>query len=262
MGKDTRPTVRIGTWNTWWAAPKGARGARVRTTVALSGCDILCVTEGSKRLLPAQGHVIDGGTNWDYPVRSQDRRKVLVWSREPWTEVDCVGSEALPGGRFVKGLTATPVGPLTVVGVCIPWSCAHVRDGRRDRTRWQDHRAWLEAFDRLPCRDAKERTVILGDFNQRVPRTGKSVPRDVYELLQSTFSGFEIATAGELLGAGGPAIDHIAHTSDLTRSSDIEIWRKRNDEGESMSDHFGVWADFELRDPPAGLPLIGTTASS
>ena len=242
MGKDTQPKVRVGTWNTNWAAPDGALGIRVSTALALRDCDILCVTEGSEGLLPTQGHVIDGGTNWGYFVRPPDRRKVLVWSRAPWTEEDCVGSEALPGGRFVKGVTETPVGTLTVLGVCIPWHDAHVRDGRRDRTRWQDHRAWLEEFQHLPYRDATERTVVLGDFNQRIPRTWTGVPADVYELLRRTFRGFKIATAGELRGVGGPVIDHIAHTSDLTRSGDIEIWPKRNDEGETMSDHFGVCA--------------------
>lgn len=56
--------ARIGTWNTQWANPRGAKGDRVRAALAAPGCDLLCVTEGSAGLLPTEGHVIDGGRGW------------------------------------------------------------------------------------------------------------------------------------------------------------------------------------------------------
>ena len=172
MTKITEPaTVRLGTWNTQWAVPGRAKGVRVSTSLAVPGCDVLCVTEGCAGPLPGEGHIIDAGANWGYPLPREDRRKVILWSRSPWSEVDSLGSEDLPGGRFVKGVTETAIGPLAVVGVCIPRDRAHVISGRRDRTRWQDHQAWLEAFEGLPYRNAAECTVVLGDFNQRIPRT-------------------------------------------------------------------------------------------
>ena len=42
------------------------------------------------------------------------------------------------------------------------------------------------------------------------------------------------------------AIDHIAHTKDLKRTTRIELWPRRNPGNEFMSDHVGVRADFSL----------------
>ena len=239
-------SVRLGTWNTQWAVPGSAKGVRVSTSLAVPGCDVLCVTEGSAGLLPGEGHIIDAGANWGYPLPREDRRKVILWSRPPWSEVDSLGSEDLPGGRFVKGVTETAIGPLAVIGVCIPWDGAHVSTGRKDRKRWQDHQAWLEAFEGLPCRSAAQRTVVLGDFNQGIPRTW--APKRIHQALLRAFEGLEIGTAGDLPGAPGLAIDHIAHTTDLRQTSPIGIWPKRNTEDKPISDHFGVWADFSLGD--------------
>lgn len=236
------PTFRIGTWNTEWARRNSARGTRVRDALATSDCDVLCVTEGFAGILPDGGHVIEADPDYGYPIH-EGRRKVLLWSRRPWTDVDALGSEELPSGRFVAGVTETPVGPLTVVGVCIPWSGAHVTGGTKDRERWEDHQAWLAGFERLPYRSADSRTVVLGDFNQRIPR--KYTPTKAHEALLRAFEGFEIATEGELPGAPGLAIDHLAHTPDLTRGA-IGIWPRRSMDDEPMSDHFGVWCDFKL----------------
>jgi len=240
------PTARIGTWNTEWAVPGRAKGGRVRTALADPDCDILCVTEGSAGLLPQQGHIIDAGTNWGYPLRNEDRRKVLLWSRHPWNEKDCFGRAGFPDGRIVKGVTETPIGPLTAVGVCIPWEGAHVTSGRKDRKSWDDHKAWLKAFEGLPWRRTTDRLVVLGDFNQRLPRT--RVPIAVHEALRQAFAGLKITTAGDVPGAPG-LIDHIAHSKDLQRVSPLGVWPKRRSRGEPLPDHFGVWANFSLAPP-------------
>lgn len=236
--------VRIGTWNTEWAKPSSIRGSIISEKLAASGCDVLCVTEGFAGILPDGGHVIDAGKDWGYRIY-MGRRKVLLWSKQPWTpHIDAVGSADLPGGRFVAGSTETPSGTcLTVVGVCIPWSGAHVSGGRQDRTKWQDHEAWLEGFEKLCSRIPESRTIVLGDFNQRIPR--KWVPQRTHEALLRAFERFQFATQGAMTG-GQMLIDHIAHTSDLTRGN-IGIWNKRCADGTRLSDHFGVWCDFSAR---------------
>ena len=177
MTSITEPaSVRLGTWNIkWdnkWESPDGERGVRLASLLANPSCHVLCVTEGSGALLPGEGHIIDAGRNWGIPPQREDHRKVLLWSRSPWTEVDCLGSPDFPSGRFVKGVTETPIGALTVIGVCIPWKGARARWGRTD---WQDHHAWLEAFGGLPWRRTTDRMVVLGDFNQQVPRDMRRV---------------------------------------------------------------------------------------
>ena len=238
---NVRPTVRIGTWNVDWARPDGDRDIRVAAALRKPECDILCVSEGCAGVLPAGGHTVDAGPDWGYGCE-EARRKVLVWSRQPWSAVDLGGSGALPGGRLVAGLTQTALGLLTVVGVCIPWRDAHVRSGRGDRGRWQEHEAWLAGFGGLPYRHAKRRTVVLGEFNQQLPRG--SQPKGVHAALLDAFEGFGFATAGDLEGAPGRSTGHIAHTPDLVPAGGIGLWSGENRQGNRLSGHFGVWGDF------------------
>lgn len=240
---DWQTTLRIGTWNVNWAKPGTERARCIAKRLATPGCDVLCVTEGYAGLLPAGGHLIDAGPDWGY-IAAEGRRKVLLWSRLAWSGIDSVGSNALPGGRFVAGTTETDLGPLSVVGICIPWRDAHVHTGRKDTTAWQDHEAWLSAFAHLPWQQASARTVVLGDFNQRVPRHRQ--PKRVYRALQDAFSAFCFATAGELARTSERSIDHIAHTPDLTLAGEIRLWPKHGAQF-NLSDHnVGVWADFVL----------------
>ena len=236
-------TIRIGTWNTRWANPDGPHGKIISDKLGATNCDVLCVTEGFAGILPDGGHVIDAGPDWGYPIK-KGRRKVLLWSKRPWTpHFHAIGTNELPKGRFLAGITETPSGAcLTVVGVCIPWEGAHLSSGSKDRKPWQDHEAWLAGFEALRCQFPKTRTVVLGDFNQRIPR--KRVPQQVHEALLRAFDSFEFATDGKLTG-GRTSIDHIAHTEDLTRRS-IGVWPKECADGTSLSDHFGVWGDFGL----------------
>ena len=55
------------------------------------------------------------------------------------------------------------------LGVCIPWRDAYVNSGRKDRKPWEDHPAGLTGFQKLRGRFPQSRTVVLGDFNQRIP---------------------------------------------------------------------------------------------
>lgn len=217
------PSIRIGTWNTEWKKPSGRSGTIISKQLAATDCDILCVTEGYAGIFPSGGHVIDAGENWGYPIVA-GRRRVLLWSKRPWTpHSHALGSADFPQGRFVAGTTEATSGErLTVIGDCIPWREAHVRTGTKDRKPWDDHEAWLSGFEKLRCHFPMSRTVVLGDYNQKIPRTW--APRRVSGALERAFKGFEFATEGDL-PAGLRAIDYIAHTPDLTGRS-IEIWSK------------------------------------
>lgn len=268
-------SVRVGTWNVEWAKPGTPKGKRVEPILAAPNCDVLCVTEvGDAGLLPTGGHVIDAGTDWGYelPKASPGRRKVMLWSKRPWTPVFDPAQRHLPGGRLVAGVTETPVGRLTVVGVCIPWSGAHVDGGRRDRVQWQDHLDWLSGFERLSYARSRRRTIVLGDFNQRTPKGGKlhSALTDAFMRLRISTAGFLDGTpsaekdSGEVLTVRlreaapdkdrSQLIDHIAHSEDLTpqqakpSSPDVHsvgIFPPREQGGKKLSDHTGVWLDLK-----------------
>lgn len=230
--------VRVVVWNVEWARPNTDRGELIRERIEDANPDVLCVTEGFAELLPESGHVIESKPDYGYRLH-QGRRKVLLWSRESWSDVDPVGSDELPPGRFVAGTTGTPLGPLQVYGVCIPWRDAHVRTGRKDRTAWEDHRKYLSGLDRIfKDRNGGGLAVVVGDFNQRIPRS--RTPIDVHEDLISTFDGeFSICTAGEIEEVDSLAIDHVAHTPSLRCRKRWGIPRVSTS-GVKLSDHFGL----------------------
>ena len=230
------PSLMAATWNTEWrkAASPDARLMRDRL-LALSP-DIICLTEAYAELLDEEGYLIEAEPDYGYPI-IPGRRKVVLWSREPWNEVDSIGHPTMPPGRFVAGRTSTPAGEIRVVGVCIPWRDAHVRSGRRDRANWEDHLAHLEGLEALACGWTGP-TIVLGDFNQRVPRG--TAPAHVYAALESALLGrYQVATSGPLPPLGRPAIDHVVHSGDF-EAQDVTALSNLAENGHRISDHFGV----------------------
>ncbi len=223
-----------------WATPGTRRGHRV--AALLNGvADVMAVTECTLGVLPT-GHVVDAGSDWGYRVDDPSRRKVALWSRWPWTDVDPVGHPDLPPGRFVAGTTSTPIGDLRVVGVCIPWAGAHVSTGRRDRRQWQDHEQYLRALPDVLASQPRP-LVVAGDFNQRLPRSRQ--PEQVHRLLIDALAGLTVATSGET--PAGRLIDHVAVSPEL-RATDRELI-PASDAAGPLSDHTGVTVGLQ---PVAG----------
>lgn len=148
-------------------------------------------------------------------------------------------------------------------------------------------RCWLSAFRRTAHATASRGTVVLGDFNQWIPRAGSWPTKEPAAALCQTFQGLCISThgklpwkAGDARGAGPPnkckdqweatldldpegpeaggndqLIDHIAHTPDLalarteTRNgADRTVGIfPRRTPDKPLSDHYGVWADFTAK---------------
>ena len=52
--------------------------------------------------LARDGHAICSRADYGYGLQ-KNRRKVLLWSKEPWHRVDDLGIDTLPPGRFVSG---------------------------------------------------------------------------------------------------------------------------------------------------------------
>jgi endonuclease/exonuclease/phosphatase family metal-dependent hydrolase len=202
---------------------------------------LICVTEGHENFLDGSGHTI-AATEVISPYPG--RRKVLLWSRAPWESVDQIGHPMLPEGRFIAGRTATPIGMVNVIGVCIPWFHAHVTVGRRDRKPWEEHCTFLSGLTEvLSNRDQSRPTILLGDFNQTLPRT--RAPMRAYEALRATLpSDMIIATEGLIPDLNRLSIDHVAHTRDLeaVRVQGLSNW---SDKGRRLSDHFGLAVELQ-----------------
>lgn len=228
--------LTVATYNCEWRASASPDAKLIRHRLFALNPAVICLTETYRDFFGNAGHVIEAEPDYGYPVVS-GRRKVLLWSQQPWRQVDVIGHPKLPSGRFVAGTTASPLGDVRVAGVCIPWSKAHVVTGRRDRSTWQDHIAYLEGLaEWLPVEPA--RMIVMGDFNQRVPR--RYQPQHAIDHLQhALLDQLALATAGDIPGIGKQAIDHVCCSHDL-RICEVKGISNIGPDQRLMSDHFGV----------------------
>ena len=232
--------MQVLTWNLEWAGVGTDRVAKILQIMTSENPDVACLTEVMLNTIP-NGHLILSETNYGYE-NTKDRHKVVLWSQSAWLEIDRLGSQELPSGRFVTGIT----NGIRFVGVCIPWSQAHVKTGRKDRDAWQDHLAFLEGLRKLLSKylqDSKP-ICVLGDFNQRIPRERQ--PENVYEALIRTFQkGFSIATQNIRDPVGKLLIDHLAFDNQL-KVSVRGFLPKTASDGMKLTDHTGLVATLNV----------------
>ena len=229
-------SLSIVNWNVEWATPRSRRTPEILTRIIQHNPEVACLTEADHRLLSQQGYAICSQPDYGYALK-EGRRKVMLWSKNPWEQVDDVGMDSLPPGRFVAGSTQTSLGQVTVVGICIPWFGSRTRDKRKKR--WEDHGDYLVGLTEILDRMAGWRLIVIGDFNQRIGK-GSRAPRELQLALQEAFSqNLAIVTSGLALEGRG-SIDHIALSSDLELESLGAI--SNIQEGKKLSDHYGVFA--------------------
>ena len=255
MGGMLRFSVRWGTlsmkivnWNVRWASPRSKHSAAILNRINQHSPEVVCLTETHRGLL-RDGHAISARPDYGYGIQEY-RRKVLLWSREPWEHVDDIGDDRMPPGRFVSGVTRTSVGEVTVVGLCIPWrdSRAHATYSGERRKAWEDHEVYLEHLAGILSPAPSKRFVVMGDFNQQIAETsgtssrrryGKAAHRAV--LLQRAIPPHvRLPTAG-LAYCGRRSIDHIGLSADMATAS-LGVISNVHEE-QLLSDHFGVVAD-------------------
>lgn len=235
--------MRLLNWNLEFAPPAGPRGRAIAEVIREWEADVVCLTETHEHWPMDGGHWIWSEPDYGYERRG-DRRKVGLWSGRPWSDVDVLGDDRLPSGRFVSGTTGTSIGPVRFVGVCIPWRAAHVSTGRRDRQPWDDHVTYLRALAELiPTWLDGPPLVVVGDYNQRMPR--HRAPVAVYEELDRAFAPLAVVTTGPVPGLGAQVIDHVAVGPGLTGRSVEGI--SRMVDGRRVTDHDGVVVDLAAR---------------
>ena len=248
-------SLRVLTWNVEWAAPGSSRTTEILSRIEHHRPELVCLTETNDKLLAQNGHCVSSRPDYGYPIKA-GRRKVMLWSREPWEQVDDLGIGLMPPGRFVSGVTQTSLGKIRVVGVCIPWfgSRAESRRGQERKTWRGDHEQYLVALAEVLGQDSSEDTIVMGDFNQIVG-LGSRVPVKLQLALRKALRGMTIATAG-LEFQEHQSIDHITLSVRLGAESVSGV---SNTQGaKRLSDHFGVVADLYRR--VHGGPFIDARA--
>ena len=234
-------SLSIVNWNVEWATPRSWRTPEILDRISQHNPEVVCLTETDDRLLTQGGYAICSQPDYGYPVKEY-RRKVVLWSKNPWVRVDDVGDDSLPPGRFVAGVTQTCLGQVAVAGICIPWFGSRTRDKRKER--WEDHRDYLAGLPGILERAAGQHLIVMGDFNQIVGQMngkGSRAPKELRLALLKAFEpNWKIVTSGlEFQGRG--SIDHIALGGDLEAES-VGAISNLQEEGKRLSDHFGVFA--------------------
>ena len=238
-------TMNLVNWNVQWATPRSERTSEILRRIDQHNPDIVCLTESNKELLPLDGYVICSQPDYGYKI-AENRRKVVLWSREPWDCVDDLGHESLPPGRYVSGVTRTPVGDVSVIGICIPWhgSRTEERRGAGRKKVWEDHEIFLSGLAGILAGVPDRSLVITGDFNQRIGQKGYS-SRKLQSLLHNAMSERLTIATSALGRAGRRSIDHIALSEDLVAEALSVV---SNIAGDSkLSDHIGVAAKLSIR---------------
>lgn len=229
---------RLATWNVGWAS--GPRQVLVRERLAALDADVIAVTEGTAAALPDGYSVVTGDADWGYREQRPDRRKVLLASRLSMSEVVTTVPHGMPGGRLISATIGDGSQALRVHAVCVPWSHAHVSTGRRDAAAWSEHEAYLHGLREILERDDPGLPrIVMGDFNQRVPR-GRQ-PKRMHDLLLACLGDLRIATSGVLPGLAAPGVNHIAVGPGI-EVDDVEGISRRGPVGRLLSDHDGVIA--------------------
>lgn len=243
--------MRILNWNTDVASPRGVNGRfeEVQAIVAAVDADIICLTEAYPETMPSGGFVISSElSGWERHERL-GARNVALWSRNPWKEVDVIGSERLPEGRLVSALTLAAGLEVRIVGICIPFHMYRYHESWGDKRKavWQGASEYLDALreDILPQDRYRQRTLLIGDFSLQIP--AKSYPHPSSAINRNrelTFAGWNIPTAlpTSVTGLGKPLVDHIALTPDF-RVTGIRVINRLGGEVLTLSDHNGVFID-------------------
>jgi hypothetical protein len=105
--------LKISSWNLDWATPSSKRGKFFSDKF---DSDIICLNEGYETVLPQDGYIISSNEDYGYKIQ-KNRRKVILWSKNKWTEANQIGLKEIPTGRFTSGVT----NGIKIVGLCIPW---------------------------------------------------------------------------------------------------------------------------------------------
>lgn len=233
-------TISMVNWNVEWATPGSQRTPEIRKRIAGYRPDVVCLTETHTELLSSEGHLICSQPDTGYGVR-ENMRKIVLWSREPWGQVDDLGHSSMPPGRYVSGVTRTPLGEVTVIGICIPWHMSRTEASRgpEKKSTWEDHARYLESLSEV-LREVQGRPlIVVGDFNQRIGQ-GKFVPPGLRSALRDAMPDYLTIATSALGYRGSRSIDHMALSEELTAESLSVIGNMAGER--KLSDHCGVGA--------------------
>ncbi len=239
--------MRVATWNLERTTPsrkKRQLGAQLGQ-IAEVDADVWIFTETHQEVSPGSGY--EGC--WLPPHENHPGESyVAVWSR---TAIAVAASPDPRGSLPVH--CETPLGPLTVHGVVIPY---HGDKGAGSGTKaWGVHYQWTEQLQdrwiQLRERYPGAGLLVAGDFNEAFGRPGYGTKHG-RELLGRALGAAELrCLTKDVTIDGRHVIDHVALSADWADRLEVSVgsWHKTRPDGFKLSDHHGVHVG--LRQPPS-----------
>lgn len=230
--------LQIVNWNIERQAPDKRRAKIMMERISAISPQLVCLTEAFEGSTAALGgyEISTRGVAWSKEAPAE--RKVVLWSRNPWTDKDNDEAETLRSGAYVAATTDTPIGAVRVIGVCIPYSFASPF-GLTPRSRpWSEQLKFLEGLKQVVAnREFAIPVVVIGDFNQFAPRIWGS--KAASAALEEALGSLTICTIGIIDSINRPTVDHVALSQNLKAQSITGI-DEFDDNGRKLSDHFGL----------------------
>ena len=246
--------MKILNWNTQADRLSGgtAKFERLCQLVISHDADVICLTEAFPESMLDGGETVTSNLS-EWKPEARGARKVVLWSRFGWTDVDKRGPKKLPEGRFVRATTTLEGTDLSFLGMCIPYDRYRTKEKRwgiKKKNCWEGACEYLDVLreDILTRATFQRKSILLGDFNLQIPPKGYPDKNSIVnQKREATFSGWTIPTAGV---CGDPAldkpfIDHIALSPDI-RSRPPQFFSRFDADGTQLSDHNGVCIEIEF----------------
>lgn len=222
--------------------------------------DIIVLTETSKSVDLREFYPFQISTK-SYE-RTPDEQWVTIWSK--WEILKQI--ETFDNFRTVSGTIKSPFGDIIVFGTIIPYHQAGVsgiRYGNLNYKIWEYHEkdlyAQSENWKKL-IETEKLPLFVIGDFNQtRFNNQGYGTTR-VREILTNLLNEIDLVCVTEIdfsekYLTEDPIkkkirnnIDHICVSKNLLKEMnkmEVGAWNNFTENGEFMSDHNGVYIEFE-----------------
>ena len=235
-------TIKVVNWNIERRGPQTWQAASLISEIEAFRPDLVCLTEAHETSLALFGGHTISHVGYRAAHKKPSERLVMLWSGTPWRAVQVPENLQNLGG-LVAGVTRLGGEDVLCIGLCIPYHMAKLVGEKKTRP-WHHHKTFLkQVAPWLRTQIGKHPIIVMGDFNQRIPR--KYGSREAYDLLMQVFDLFDVITGGELAPLGELTIDHIGLNGGL-KLARVEARSRFAGDGRPRSDHFGIFAELSL----------------
>jgi exonuclease III len=262
--KSKRETYRIANWNL--ERPKaGTKKTKLAfEQIKKINADILVLTETSDGINLAPDYNAVKSISFE---QNPTEQWITIWTK--WRIKSRI--ETFDNKRTACAIIASPFGDLIVYGTIIPYHMAGVKGNRYAFSGykvWELHTEDIirqsEDWRRIKAKYGSTPFFVIGDFNQtrdglpkgygtingRAVLTNQLKENGLRCVTETDFAKTEQLNLDKKKGKIRRNIDHICVSSNWLNSIQhytIGAWDHFNEEGYYMSDHNGVYMDFDLK---------------